>query len=250
MQYDRDKILEHWNKDDVESMYDKHLLHAEIELIKRRISPNTKILDAGCGEGEGTLAYAAVPGVVISAADFSETRLIKAKERLKDHGNVTFHQIDFSENYSLDPDFDIIISQRFIINFTDWQTQQRVIRGLLATLRPGGILLMLEGCRQGMDALNEFRAAWGLAPIPAKWHNLFLDDQALIAYMQEQGCRLIDEDGLGVYFMLTRGIRPIFDNTFEWACEFNRIASTKSISDMIGLGPRLSRLKLWVFQKA
>ena len=61
MMHDNEEVLEHWNRDDVESMYDKHLLNAEIELIKRRITPNTKILDAGCGEGEGTLAYSAIP---------------------------------------------------------------------------------------------------------------------------------------------------------------------------------------------
>ena len=47
-------VLEYWNRDDVESMYDKNLLKLEIQLIKQRLTKNSKILDAGCGEGEGS----------------------------------------------------------------------------------------------------------------------------------------------------------------------------------------------------
>ena len=42
------EVLEYWNRDDVESMYDKYLLKLEIELIRERILKNSKILDAGC----------------------------------------------------------------------------------------------------------------------------------------------------------------------------------------------------------
>lgn len=55
MKYDKNKTLEYWNKEDVESMYDKHLLNAEISIIKKHIPENIKLLDAGCSEGEGTL---------------------------------------------------------------------------------------------------------------------------------------------------------------------------------------------------
>jgi hypothetical protein len=36
-----------------QSLYDKHLLNAEIELIRQRIRKKGKILGAGSGEGEG-----------------------------------------------------------------------------------------------------------------------------------------------------------------------------------------------------
>ena len=69
------EVLKYWNQDDVESMYDKNLLNLEIKLIKKRITEKSKILDAGCGEGEGTLEYSKIPGVKVHAVDFSETRL-------------------------------------------------------------------------------------------------------------------------------------------------------------------------------
>lgn len=245
----RETVLGYWNREDVESMYDKHLLNAEIELIKQRILPNTKVLDVGCGEGEGTLVYSTIAGVMIHAADFSETRLRKGAKTLKGRENVVLKQVDFLAEYSLDDDYDIIISQRFLINLMEWRLQCKVLLDLGAMLKPGGRLVLLEGSKQGVDSLNEFRAAWGLAPIPVKWHNLFLDDQVLIEFMQQGGFRLVEQDGLGTYLLLTRGIRPNLDKELNWDCEFNRLAATRKMEDLLRFGSRFSRLKLWVFQK-
>src|SRR5215469_1487659 len=92
-------VLQHWNDQHVESMYDKHLLNAEIELIRERITPHSKILDAGCGEGEGSLAYSSVPGSKVHAVDFSETRLALAKQRLAGRENVLLRRLDLREGH-------------------------------------------------------------------------------------------------------------------------------------------------------
>ena len=249
MIHNNKEVLDYWNDADVESMYDKHLLTAEIQLLLKYIPEGAKILDAGCGEAEGTLAYSSIPGTVVHAVDFSETRLQKARERLAARPNVTCKQVDFLGEYQLDRDYDIIVSQRFLINLMEWQLQQTVLLDLSSMLKPGGKLLMLEGSRQGVDALNQFRAAFGLKPIAVKWHNLFFDDQALIDFMTQNGLRLLVDDGLGSYFMLTRGVRPVFDQTLNWDSDFNQLAATRGIEDLLGLGSKFSRLKLWVFQK-
>ena len=108
---------------------------------------------------------------------------------------------------------------------------------------------MLEGSKQGVDSLNEFRAACGLNPIPVKWHNLFFDDDLLAEFMQGHGYALMEKDGLGTYFLLTRGVRPNLDRELNWNCEFNLMASSRRMRDMLGFGSKFSRLKLWVFQK-
>jgi ubiquinone/menaquinone biosynthesis C-methylase UbiE len=249
MVHNQEEVLEYWNNNAVESMYDKHLLNAEIELLLRQVPEGAKILDAGCGEGEGTLAYSAVPGAVVHAVDFSETRLQKARERLSQQKNVIFKQVDFLGGYELDHDYDVIVSQRFLINLMEWSLQQKVLLDLTSMLKPGGRLLMLEGSRQGVDQLNAFRAALGLEPIEVKWHNLFFDDGALVDFMHGHGFNLVGEGGLGAYFLLTRGIRPTLDQTLSWDCEFNRLAAATRTEELLGLGSKFSRLKLWIFQK-
>lgn len=249
MAHNQTQVLEYWNDNVVESMYDKNLLNAEIELIKRRIPENAKILDAGCGEGEGTIVYSSLPGATVHAVDFSETRLRKAQERLVDRTNVTLKQVDFLGDYALEDDYDVVVSQRFMINLMEWSLQQKVLLDLMSRLKPGGRLLMLEGSQQGVDSLNEFRSAWGLDPLPVKWHNLFFDDNALLEFMRENGHELEDHDGLGSYFLLTRGVRPKLDENLNWDCEFNSLAAARRTEELLDFGPKFSRLKLWVFKK-
>lgn len=249
MNHNRDSVLEYWNQREIKSMDDKHLLNAEIRLIRARIAQGAKVLDAGCGEGEGTYAYSSLPGVTVHGVDFSETRLALARERLGEQTNVGLSRVDFLGTYTLDTDFDAVVSQRFLINLLEWNLQMKVLDDLMALLRPGGKLLMLEGSKQGTESLNDFRAVWGLPPIPVRWHNLFFDDSQLVEHMTNQGHQLIEETGLGAYFMLTRGVRPVLEQELAWDCEYNRVAATGKIEEFLGLGARLSRLKLWVFQK-
>lgn len=243
------EVLEYWNQDDVESMYDKNLLNLEIRLIKKRITEKSKILDAGCGEGEGTLEYSKLPGVKIHAVDFSETRLKKAAKRLSKKSRVTLKKVDFLGTYSLDKDYDFIISQRFLINLMEWKLQQKVILDFKSMLRMGGELIMLEGSIEGVERLNNLREEFGLNPIPVKWHNLFFDDHVLVNFMKKNNFILVEEDGLGEYFMLTRGLRPYFEKELNWNSKFNKIAGSPKIKDILKLGPICSRLKLWVFKK-
>lgn len=127
----------------------------------------------------------------------------------------------------------------------------RVLLDLMSRLKPTGRLLMLEGSRQGVDSLNELRSAAGpkLKPIPVRWHNLFFDDDVLITFMQQNGYSLVEQDGLGTYFMLTRGIRPALDADLDWDCEFNRVAALPRMRELLGFQTEFSRLKLFVFQK-
>jgi len=230
-------------------MYDKHLLRAEIELLRKHIPEGSKILDAGCGEAEGTLVYSFIPRTILHAVDFSETRLQKARERLAGRENVTCKQVDFLGNYELDHDYDVVVSQRFLINLMEWEKQQQVLLDLISLLKPRGQLLLLEGSQQGVDSLNQFRAALGLEPVPVKWHNLFFDDRALVDFMSSHRYRLVNEDGLGTYFLLTRGIRPVFEQSLNWDSDFNRMAAAERTNELLRLGTKFSRLKLWIFQK-
>lgn len=246
---DNREVLDYWDREDVESMYDKHLLKSEIDLIQRYIPDGAKVLDAGCGEGEATYVYSQIPGVTVQGVDFSETRLSKASERLATRENVILKKVDFLGSYDLDRDYDAIISQRLLINLPEWKVQAKVISDLASRLAKGGTLIMLEGSQQGVDELNRFRGLLGLDPIPVKWHNLFFDDDALVRHLAKEGLNLAAHDGVGAFFMLTRGVRPALDGALNWNSSFNRRAASSQVADLLGLGPRFSRLKLWVFRR-
>ena len=121
--YDKEQVLNYWEDQNVESMYDKHLLEREIEMIKKYLAKGIKVLDVGCGEGEATKVYSSIKGIKIHAIDFSNTRLMKAKERMRDKNNVVFKQIDLTSNdYQLDNDYDEKRDAEFIKSFyKEWQ---------------------------------------------------------------------------------------------------------------------------------
>ena len=245
----KQKVFEHWENDNVESMYDKHLISLEIELISQLIQNDKEILDAGCGEGEGTLVYSKISGSNILGADYSPTRLKKAKERLSHQANVEFRQVDFLEKLPFDQKFDVIVSQRFLINLFNWKNQSETISKLISLLNPGGELIMLEGSKDGVNELNEVRSRFGLDPIPIPWHNEFFDDSQLETFIKEQSMTLKLKSGLGAYFLLTRGVRPYFDKELNWDAEYNQIASGLSSSEMSMISDRFSRLRLWHFKQ-
>jgi len=247
---DLSKIKEHWQRDDVASMYDKHYAAAEVSIILPHIPGSARVLDAGCGEGEGTLGIASVPGACVCGCDYSATRLKKAAERLRDCRNVELRQVDFLQDFShIGDDFDRIVTQRFLINIPTWEGQSDVLLRLMDRLRPGGKLLMLEGYRQGAEELNQLRRLFGLEPVPVLWHNKYIDDDLLVPLMTQHGYALEHEDGLGAYMFLTRGIRPCFEAQLDWDCAFNQASASCEIRDLLRMGARFSRVKLWVFAK-
>ncbi len=158
-------------------------------------------------------------------------------------------KVDFLDRHALGCDYDVVVSQRFLINLMDWALQQRVLRDLVARLKPGGRLMMLEGSRNGVDALNGFRALLALEALPIKWHNLFFDDDTLTSFMSSEGMTLEETTGPGSYFLLTRGIRPALDQTLNWDSPFNERAASPAVAEALGVGATFSRLKLWVFRK-
>ncbi len=242
------EVLKYWNQKEVKSMYDKNLLNLEIQLIKSRLSRKSKILDVGCGEGESTLEYSKIAGVKIHAADFSDTRLKKASRRLGGRKNVILKKVDFLGNYSLNKNYDTIISQRFLINLMAWKLQKKVLLDLKSMLKKRGRLILLEGSLEGVNSLNKFRRALEMKPIPVKWHNLFFNDKQLTAFMKKNQMKLVEEDGLGEYFILTRGVRPYFDRKLNWDSKFNKMAAKVNMKHLLG-STSCNRLKLWIFEK-
>ena len=253
----QDPVRAHWDKWDVESLDDKHWAAAERRLIRRYIParPGVRLLDAGCGEGEGTAEYAQQGGVgEVLGIDYSPTRLSMAIRRCQGQPNVSFNEVDLRAAGPLpSAHFDCIICTRVLINLKDWNEQQAALDSLIRALAPGGRLVLLEGSVQGQAELNGIRAMFGLAPIECRWFNQFLDDAVLEAHIAaEHGLTLVNKTGLGAFFLLTRGIRQFFDTgpDLHWDTEYNRIAASEDMEKAMPLGKRYSRVRLWVYDKA
>src|SRR5262249_7913923 len=75
--------------------------------------------------------------------------------------------------------FDLVYTERTLINLPDWPAQRAAIAGLVGCLDAGGLFVMCENSKDGLDEINRFRACLGLAKITPPWHNRYLRDAEL-----------------------------------------------------------------------
>lgn len=231
--------LAHWQDQKTESMYDKHWLALEVELIKERIRPGSSVLDMGCRDGECSVQYAEVAGS-LEAVDIV---LIDC---------IAHPRVDYKEGDVRDPvgkSYDCVISQRCIINLASWDEQKTALGNLAAAVKPGGKLLLCEGSKDGQRELNAVRQALELPPINEASHNIFLEDEQVRRTLMAAGMYLQEETGIGAYHLLTRAIQPFFVKKPDWRSAFNKLAASKEMRAAMGFHARFSRIKLWVFSK-
>jgi ubiquinone/menaquinone biosynthesis C-methylase UbiE len=164
----------------------------EIEALTGLVRDGMRILEVGCGNGITALEIARQRDVRILAIDFAEEMIASAKElmdRQELKGSVEFAPGDVRKMAGLPERFDLIYSERVLINLPDWPTQRQALEDISRLLAPGGIYAMCENSQDGLDTINGLRARVGLRPIAPPWHNRYLRD-AELAQVVLRGVRL------------------------------------------------------------
>lgn len=179
----RDGVREYWNSRAGLGKWagTQDLIAKELELktISEFVQPGMKILDAGCGNGITAIELARRFPVTITAIDYAaemvqEARVIAETTSLV--GSVQFQEGDVTNLAGLPQDFDLIYTERVLINLPDWETQRKAIAGLTNLLRVGGRYAMLENSMDGLEKINTLRLQVGLAAVMPPWHNRYLRD--------------------------------------------------------------------------
>lgn len=257
---DATAVKKHWNNPDTVSMYDKLWAAQERRLILQYLPKQGRALDVGCGEGEGLAEYAVQrPGVTFIGVDYSSEQLLRARVRCGGYAHflcMEWPPIDEPRLGSMP--YDCVMSTRFVINILDRQQQCQAIKAMADRVKPGGMLLLMEGSLEGHYELNAVRLALGLKPIAVREHNLFLSDDYLEDFARDAlGLHLGEKRGFGSFFMLTRGLKPFFTGEGhgfddEWNHPLNIHAASPALQRAVAedyRDLRCSRVRLWVFEK-
>jgi len=226
---DRKRIDEYWESPDTISLLDKNLRKLETDFVLSQIKPTDEIADFGCGDGESTVHYAAKARTCL-ALEHSNTLRTHAAERFKAAGlkTVTLVGGDAFDLSAYESKFDLVISQRVVINFMTWEEQQKVLENIRNTLRPGGRYIMIENTFEGFEAMNEVRRAVGLPNVPLHdWHNYFLHYDRLMEFLEGK-FTLEKTHTFNLYYLLTR----VFVNMFAKFEGFGRNAVKDDIFDV------------------
>ncbi len=160
------------------------LIAKELELntIAEFVRPGMKVLDAGCGNGVAAIEIARRFQVDITAIDYAADMVGAASQTAATEplvGTIQFREGDVTNLHGLPRDFDLIYTERVIINLPDWETQKRAIAELAGLLRVGGVYAMVENSQNGLDKINALRQQVGLQPVLVPWHNRYLKDSEL-----------------------------------------------------------------------
>lgn len=151
----------------------------EIETIATYVHDGMRILDFGCGNGITAMELARRYEVNVLGVDYAEEMINAANElatNQKFKGSIRFQVGDVQLLTNLSQKFDLIYTERTLINLPDWVTQRDAIIALGSLLADRGCYVMCENSQDGLERINELRARVDCPPITAPWHNHYLHD--------------------------------------------------------------------------
>jgi ubiquinone/menaquinone biosynthesis C-methylase UbiE len=154
----------------------------EMEVIASQVRDGMRVLEVGCGNGITALEIARRHLVRLTAIDFAEEMVVAARKLAEGQdlkGTVEFKVGDVRQMAGIAERFDLIYTERVLINLPDWPAQWRALTDIVALLAPGGVYAMCENTQDGLDCLNDLRARAGLPAIEPPWHNRYFRDAEL-----------------------------------------------------------------------
>ncbi len=195
------------------TMEDQYIRDAELNYIVSEVKrftewvkPDPKIFEVGCGNGHLlSCLRQKFPQASLSAIEFTpELRQIASERKLD---GVTIEAGDARRAECFPKECDIIISERVIINILDMGHQRVAFENIAASLKMGGIYIMVESFIEPLHELNRARKEVKLPPIEPSYQNKYLSDR-MVYRMQFMGLQEITpcvaSNYLSSHFFLTR----------------------------------------------
>ncbi len=221
----------------------------EVATLLSHLKTGDRCLEVGCGNGAGSLQIARTKKLSMTCIDFSTDLIALAMQQPKTgvKGSLKFRQQDVLE---LDEraGFDVVFTERCIINLLDWTDQKEALRRMGKALKKGGRLLLLEAWKDGLEELNRARREVALPPIPPAYHNLHLEKAAVTEYLDGEGFELQEEDNfLSSYYFGSRVLYPALAKAAGTEITYNS-AFGSFFSALPPVG-NYSHIKLLVFEK-
>lgn len=249
-----DNVLEHWNKRATlaERAGSNDLVAKELEIkaISKHIKNGMVVAEFGCGNGTTAIELLRRHDIELHCFDFSPAMIDSAKNLAKEAGlenRIHFQVGDVRDEPELGKKFDVIYSERMIINLPDWESQAKAIRYLAGNLNAGGRYLMCENSKVGLDNINKLRESAGLEIISPPWHNVYLVDD-LVASLDTPEVKLIDvEPFSATYYFLSRVVNAWLANKEGTQPSYDAPVNQLAL-ELPPFGD-CSQGKLWIFER-
>jgi SAM-dependent methyltransferase len=180
-----DKILDFWNSraglGESAGTNDLPLKAIEMQTLAEQVGEGANVLDIGCGNGVTAFYLAERRRARVLGVDYAVRMVEEAMRSAHTQPDSNCPRFAVGDIRHLDRTegiagrtFDVIITERVLINLASWDEQCEAIRDIVSRLAPGGRYLMCESVVDGLENINRARARIDLPPIEKPWHNRYL----------------------------------------------------------------------------
>lgn len=181
-----DKIAEKYSQKPVA---DEAVYQQKLEMTREYFTPQSRVLEFGCGTGSTAIAHAPFVGH-IDATDISSEMIAIAERKAiaADIRNVLFVRTDLADLKDRDGEYDVVMGMSILHLLRD---PQAAIAKVFSLLKPGGVFVSSTACIDEMGFwkfLLPIARATGKAP----YISVFSREE-LIGYMTEQGFDLVHQ---------------------------------------------------------
>ena len=214
---DLEKIKKHW--DGLSEVYAKDLksttktptikkleIAAIAQSIKTLQEANniSNVLEVGCGNGYNLIGLTKeLPEINFTGIDYS-AGMIKNADKLKADYNldkIKYFEgniLKLDENKNLEAEYDVIFTNRCLINLNTLELQLEALANLKNKLRDNGYLVLVENSTKTHGNQKDCREALGLERRVVDGYNLFLDEKKFLDYAQgDLNLELVDTVDFG-----------------------------------------------------
>ena len=170
----------------------RELENKAIDLFLENFSKGNSILEIGCGNGLNLSRIAKQGYKNLEGMDFCR-EFVELANQINPNSKII--QADCADLPYEDNTFDLIISQRVIINLLNRDDQKKAIEETLRVLKPKGNILFIEGFEEPNILINKLRSEFGLKAIPQPFHNMWFVEEEFISICN-QYCEIINNHNI------------------------------------------------------
>lgn len=148
----------------------------EIQAYAGEKARSLKVLDVGHGNGY-TLEFLARKFPRHSFSGFEFTPELYEVSTQRNLENYQVWQGDARKGESYKSTYDIIYTERVLINLLNFKDKLKAMGHIAESLKPGGLFLMSESFEESTRLYNKARAEFQLEPFEPSPHNQFLTEK-------------------------------------------------------------------------
>lgn len=154
-----EKVKDFYNSYSERFSQTRHAIWDVIKNFNNSIKPNSKILDAGCGNGKN-MVYLQNEGHTVKGVDFSDSLLDICKEKSLDVQYSDIRKLPYEDNT-----FDYVISIAVIHHLSSYYEQVKAITELLrVTKKDGKVLFTVWAVEQDEHSRRDLESGSNLIP--------------------------------------------------------------------------------------